>query len=133
VLNFQNSIVHSADGISIRFPRIIKERNDKTWETHTNLNQLLDLVKNTFGNSDVKNYVNRTKKNSIKHKIPTESKRKFSTYSIFYFPRYYSSIYNSYRIQQSHYIKSTPLHGVDLRLKISYSKFSINLLRLFIK
>ena len=34
---------HTANGISIRFPRIRRERNDKTWETATSLKELIGL------------------------------------------------------------------------------------------
>lgn len=37
---FTKHDVHTADGISIRFPRVVKKRFDKTWETATTLNEL---------------------------------------------------------------------------------------------
>lgn len=45
--------VHTADGISIRFPRVTKIRDDKTWETATNLEELKVLFKNSKENTDV--------------------------------------------------------------------------------
>ncbi|XP_078278256.1 DNA ligase 3 isoform X2 [Rhinoraja longicauda] len=42
---FSKSEAHSADGISIRFPRCTRIRDDKDWETATNLPQLKDLYK----------------------------------------------------------------------------------------
>lgn len=32
--------MHTADGISIRFPRMTRIRDDKDWKTATNLHQL---------------------------------------------------------------------------------------------
>ena len=37
---FTKHDVHTADGISIRFPRVVKKRFDKTWETATRLTEL---------------------------------------------------------------------------------------------
>ena len=37
---FSKAEIHTAGGISIRFPRIQKFRDDKTWETATNLPRL---------------------------------------------------------------------------------------------
>ncbi|XP_069767007.1 DNA ligase 3 isoform X2 [Narcine bancroftii] len=42
---FSKSEAHSADGISIRFPRCTRIRDDKDWETATNLVQLKDLYR----------------------------------------------------------------------------------------
>lgn len=42
---FSKSEAHSADGISIRFPRCTRIRDDKDWETATNLPQLKDLYR----------------------------------------------------------------------------------------
>lgn len=44
--------VHTADGISIRFPRVSRIRDDKTWETATNLQELNVLYKESK-NADV--------------------------------------------------------------------------------
>ncbi|XP_066248451.1 DNA ligase 3 [Euwallacea similis] len=49
----QQHDVHTADGISIRFPRVTKIRDDKTWETATNLEELKLLFKNSKENTDV--------------------------------------------------------------------------------
>ncbi|XP_065200723.1 DNA ligase 3 isoform X2 [Planococcus citri] len=40
---FTKHDVHTADGISMRFPRVMRTRDDKTWETATNLSELKDL------------------------------------------------------------------------------------------
>lgn len=37
---FSKSEMHTADGISIRFPRCTRIRDDKDWKTATNLHQL---------------------------------------------------------------------------------------------
>lgn len=37
---FSKSEMHTADGISIRFPRMTRIRDDKDWKTATNLQQL---------------------------------------------------------------------------------------------
>lgn len=37
---FSKSEMHTADGISIRFPRMTRIRDDKDWKTATNLDQL---------------------------------------------------------------------------------------------
>lgn len=44
--------VHTADGISIRFPRVSRIRDDKNWETATNLQELNHLYKESK-NADV--------------------------------------------------------------------------------
>jgi DNA ligase-3 len=40
---FSKSKQHTANGISIRFPRVTKVREDKTWKEATNLNYLTEL------------------------------------------------------------------------------------------
>jgi len=42
---FTKAEIHTADGISIRFPRVTRQRTDKDWETSTSLAQLNDLFK----------------------------------------------------------------------------------------
>jgi len=37
---FSQAEVHTANGISIRFPRVTKIRNDKDWKTATSLSEL---------------------------------------------------------------------------------------------
>lgn len=37
---FTRHQIHTADGISIRFPRVTRERKDKTWKEATNLAEL---------------------------------------------------------------------------------------------
>ncbi|CAF4566102.1 unnamed protein product, partial [Didymodactylos carnosus] len=40
---FSQSKAHTANGISIRFPRVTKVRDDKTWKEATNLAYLIKL------------------------------------------------------------------------------------------
>jgi len=40
---FSKSKQHTANGISIRFPRLTKVREDKTWKEATDLNYLTEL------------------------------------------------------------------------------------------
>ena len=42
---FTKAEIHTADGISIRFPRVTRQRTDKDWESSTSLAQLNDLFK----------------------------------------------------------------------------------------
>lgn len=49
---FTQHEVHTADGISIRFPRVTRIRSDKTWETATNLKELKKMFKNSNENID---------------------------------------------------------------------------------
>lgn len=49
----QQHDVHTASGISIRFPRVTKIRHDKTWETATNLEELKVLFKKSKEDTDV--------------------------------------------------------------------------------
>ncbi|CAG0896318.1 unnamed protein product [Darwinula stevensoni] len=43
---FTSADIHTANGISIRFPRITKFREDKDWETATNLQELMKQSRN---------------------------------------------------------------------------------------
>jgi O-acetyl-ADP-ribose deacetylase (regulator of RNase III) len=49
---FTKSDIHTAGGISIRFPRITKRRDDKTWETATSLVELKNLYKASKESTD---------------------------------------------------------------------------------
>lgn len=44
---------HTADGISMRFPRVTRIRDDKDWQTATNLEELRHLFKESKENTDV--------------------------------------------------------------------------------
>ena len=45
--------LHTADGISVRFPRVTRIRTDKDWETATNLDELKHLYKTSKEKTDV--------------------------------------------------------------------------------
>ncbi|XP_076017351.1 DNA ligase 3 [Genypterus blacodes] len=49
---FSKSEMHTADGISIRFPRMTRIRDDKDWKTATNLHQLKELFRISKENFD---------------------------------------------------------------------------------
>ncbi|KAM9333302.1 DNA ligase 3 isoform 2-T2 [Pholidichthys leucotaenia] len=51
---FSKSEMHTADGISIRFPRMTRIRDDKDWKTATNLHQLKELYRISKQNGDFK-------------------------------------------------------------------------------
>ncbi|XP_067866287.1 DNA ligase 3 isoform X2 [Heterodontus francisci] len=50
---FSKSEAHSADGISIRFPRCTRIRDDKDWQTATNLPQLKELYRVSKEKTDI--------------------------------------------------------------------------------
>ena len=50
---FSKAELHTAGGISIRFPRVTKERTDKTWATATNLEELRNLYDESKNNIDI--------------------------------------------------------------------------------
>ncbi|XP_076451969.1 DNA ligase 3-like [Babylonia areolata] len=50
---FSKAEIHTADGISIRFPRIQKFRDDKTWKEATDLPRLQTLYKESKRTSDL--------------------------------------------------------------------------------
>uniref|UniRef100_A0A8D8WGN6 DNA ligase n=1 Tax=Cacopsylla melanoneura TaxID=428564 RepID=A0A8D8WGN6_9HEMI len=49
---FTQAEIHTADGISIRFPRVTRIRDDKDWKTATNLPELKTLFKKSKETSD---------------------------------------------------------------------------------
>uniref|UniRef100_A0AAX7TIR8 DNA ligase n=1 Tax=Astatotilapia calliptera TaxID=8154 RepID=A0AAX7TIR8_ASTCA len=51
---FSKSEMHTADGISIRFPRMTRIRDDKDWKSATNLHQLKELYRISKENCDFK-------------------------------------------------------------------------------
>ncbi|KAM6907355.1 DNA ligase 3 [Xenentodon cancila] len=51
---FSKSEMHTADGISIRFPRMTRIRDDKDWKSATNLQQLKELYRISKENCDFK-------------------------------------------------------------------------------
>ena len=50
---FSKADLHTADGISIRFPRVTKIRDDKDWKTSTSLEQLKDLYETSKQSIDI--------------------------------------------------------------------------------
>ena len=50
---FSKADIHTADGISIRFPRVTKIRDDKDWKTATSLSQLSQLFETSRQSTDV--------------------------------------------------------------------------------
>ena len=50
---FSKAEIHTADGISIRFPRVTKIRDDKDWKTATSLNQLKQLFETSKQSTDI--------------------------------------------------------------------------------
>lgn len=71
---FTQHEVHTADGISIRFPRVTRIRSDKTWETATNLKELKQLFKNSNENIDYSKLL-KTEiiDEEISHKVESKS------------------------------------------------------------
>ena len=51
---FSKAELHTAEGISIRFPRVTKERPDKTWKTATSMEELMHLYHESKNNIDIK-------------------------------------------------------------------------------
>ncbi|XP_029643692.1 DNA ligase 3 [Octopus sinensis] len=54
---FSKAEIHTADGISIRFPRLTKIRTDKSWKEATDLPRLKELYKSSKEVSDFPNLV----------------------------------------------------------------------------
>lgn len=69
---FSKSEAHTADGISIRFPRVTKIRNDKDWKTATNLPRLKILFEKSKEESDVSALLGVQDK--VKTEAPSPSK-----------------------------------------------------------
>jgi len=56
---FSQAEIHTANGISIRFPRVTKIRHDKDWKTATSLTQLIvsgAVMSDVFINIENKQY-----------------------------------------------------------------------------
>ncbi|XP_026669281.1 DNA ligase 3 isoform X2 [Ceratina calcarata] len=69
---FTNQGVHTADGISIRFPRVTRIRDDKDWSSATTLNELRDLFKKRLDSIDLSLLLgsNSTKEEPVDAKSP---------------------------------------------------------------
>ncbi|KAM3842187.1 DNA ligase 3-like, partial [Diretmus argenteus] len=63
---FSKSEMHTADGISIRFPRMTRIRDDKDWKSATNLPQLKELFRISKENCDFKVTAGPSKPNDDK-------------------------------------------------------------------
>ncbi|XP_062341301.1 DNA ligase 3 [Osmerus eperlanus] len=63
---FSKSEMHTADGISIRFPRCTRIRDDKDWKTATNLHQLRELYRISKENCDFEVTAGTSKANDDK-------------------------------------------------------------------
>merc|ERR1712079_621091 len=50
---FSKAEIHTADGVSIGFPRVTKIRDDKDWKTATNLSQLKQLFETSKQSTDI--------------------------------------------------------------------------------
>uniref|UniRef100_A0A2S2N965 DNA ligase n=1 Tax=Schizaphis graminum TaxID=13262 RepID=A0A2S2N965_SCHGA len=63
---FSQAEVHTANGISIRFPRVTKIRNDKDWKTATSLSELQKLYEASkeTDNLNIFSYLNSEKNTS---------------------------------------------------------------------
>jgi len=101
----------------IALVRLIKERDDKTWETHTDLKQLKELV---FKKHEISSLFLNQQKTNKKTEVTSSIKR---NYSIIYRSNAMPSIYNNAAL---------------VRLNIAFVRFKINwsvgnMLRLFIK
>ncbi|GBP14775.1 DNA ligase 3 [Eumeta japonica] len=77
---FTKANVHTADGISIRFPRVTKIRSDKNWQTATNLDELRQLFKTSKEKTDVSllNKLAETAKSDISYEESPKKKFKQS-------------------------------------------------------
>ncbi|XP_012677474.2 DNA ligase 3 [Clupea harengus] len=92
---FSKSEMHTADGISIRFPRMTRIRDDKDWKTATNLPRLKELYRISKERSDFELTTGQSKDDkddenssggasggssppSTSHKTPTTSKARNS-------------------------------------------------------
>ncbi|XP_063909442.1 DNA ligase 3 isoform X2 [Zophobas morio] len=73
---FTQHDVHTADGISIRFPRVTKIRDDKTWDTATSLKELKVLVAKSKENTDVSLLMKGVKDDEVDGGTSSPKKRK---------------------------------------------------------
>ncbi|TRY78644.1 hypothetical protein TCAL_13609 [Tigriopus californicus] len=69
---FTKAEIHTASGISIRFPRITKQRKDKTWQTATSLGELKALFKASKENVDFD--IDYSSESSPKKEVKSEPK-----------------------------------------------------------
>lgn len=67
---FSKSDTHSAAGISIRFPRVAKVRDDKSWKEATNIEQLKKLVNKSNEKTDL---FEEKEKRPVKRSLDSEN------------------------------------------------------------
>eukprot|EP01117_Protostelium_nocturnum_P010644 TRINITY_DN3832_c0_g3_i2.p1 TRINITY_DN3832_c0_g3~~TRINITY_DN3832_c0_g3_i2.p1 ORF type:complete len:848 (+),score=249.92 TRINITY_DN3832_c0_g3_i2:325-2544(+) len=71
---FSNSNHHTANGISIRFPRVLKVRDDKDWASATTLAELIELHKTSKETSDF-DHIDKGKSKKKKDEANDKKKR----------------------------------------------------------
>lgn len=67
---FTNQGVHTADGISIRFPRVTRIRHDKDWSTATSLKELRGLFKKKPDSVDFSHLLRVGSAENVEEEIP---------------------------------------------------------------
>jgi len=72
---FSQSTTHTANGISIRFPRVTRVRNDKDWKTATDLQTLQQLYENSKSTKDDKPSSDSRKRPATEESEDYSSKR----------------------------------------------------------
>ncbi|VDN91809.1 unnamed protein product [Brugia pahangi] len=75
---FTRSDNHTASGISIRFPRVTKIRDDKNWETATSLQELEKLLELSKTKTDIKSEIDNAESLDTNDKIDAEDDREAS-------------------------------------------------------
>lgn len=76
---FSKAEIHTADGISIRFPRVTKIRDDKTWETATSLSELKKLFEESKNSTNLLQIEQMTPTKKEKDSSPESKKRPIPT------------------------------------------------------
>lgn len=74
---FTNQGVHTADGISIRFPRVTRIRPDKDWSSAITLNELRNLFKKNSESIDLTLLLPSTSKKEIDKRKTSEEDSSF--------------------------------------------------------
>lgn len=74
---FTNQGVHTADGISIRFPRVTRIRRDKNWSLAITLNELRNLFKKSSQSIDLSLLLPSTSKKEIDKRRMNEEDSSF--------------------------------------------------------
>ncbi|ELU08334.1 hypothetical protein CAPTEDRAFT_213234 [Capitella teleta] len=71
---FSKADIHTAGGISIRFPRCTKVRNDKSWKEATDLTRLRELFRKSKEYSDLPDLINSPSKSKSPFKRSSSTK-----------------------------------------------------------